>query len=76
MRLVPQRIVCEAILANKNIPLFKPPPYSPDLTPCLFPKIMSVLKVPHFVSVESVKAKTTEVLNSLTEDDQWNCFEN
>ena len=54
------------------------PPYSPDLAPCdfyLFPKIKSVLKGIHFLSVEDVKVKTTEILNSLTENDMQNCFE-
>jgi len=43
-------------LANKNITVLKHPPYSPDLAPCnlyLFPKIKSVLKETHFVSVEN-----------------------
>jgi len=65
-------------LANKNITVLEHPPYSPDLAPCdfyLFPKIKSVLKGTHFVSVEHVKAKTAEVLNSLTEHDLQNCFE-
>ena len=65
-------------LANKNITLLEHPPYSPDLAPCnfcLFPKIKSVLKGTHFVSVENVKAKTAEILNSLTEHDLRNCFE-
>jgi len=65
-------------LANKNITVLEHPPYSPDLTPCnfyLFPKIKSVLKRTHFVSVENVKAKTEEILNSLTEHDLWICFE-
>ena len=56
----------------------KHPPYSPDLAPCdfyLFPEIKSVLKGAHFVSVENVKAKTAEILNSLTEQDLRNCFE-
>jgi len=47
-------------LANKNITVLEHPPYSPDLAPCdfcLFPKIKSVLKGTHFVSVEHVKAK-------------------
>ena len=47
-------------LANKNITVLEHPPYSPDLAPCdfyLFPKIKSVLKGTHFVSVENVKAK-------------------
>jgi hypothetical protein len=54
------------------------PPYSPDLAPCdfyLFLKIKSVLRGTHFLSVEDVKAKTTEILNSLSENDLQNCFE-
>jgi histone-lysine N-methyltransferase SETMAR len=59
-------------LANKNITVLEHPPYSPDLAPCnfyLFPKIKSMLKETHFLSVENVKAKTAEILNSLTEHD-------
>jgi len=65
-------------LANKNITVLEHPPYSPDSAPCdfyLFPKIKSVLKGTQFVSVENVKAKTAEILNSLTERDLRNCFE-
>jgi len=65
-------------LANKNITVLEHPPYSPDLAPYdfyLFPKIKSVLKGTHFVSVENVKAKKPEILNSLTEHDLRNCFE-
>jgi len=65
-------------LANKNITVFEHPPYSPDLAPCdfyLFPKIKSALNGTHFVLVEHVKAKTAEILNSLTEHDLRNCFE-
>jgi len=65
-------------LANKNITVPEHPPYSPDLAPCdfcLFPKIKSELKGTHFVLVENVKAKTGEILNSLTEHDLRNCFE-
>jgi hypothetical protein len=54
------------------------PPYLPDLAPCdfyLFPEVKSVLKGTHFVSVENVKVKTWEILNSLTERDLWNYFE-
>jgi transposase len=54
------------------------PPYSPDLAPCdfyLFSKIKSVLKGTHFLSVENVKAKTAEILDTLTEHDLRNCFE-
>jgi transposase len=65
-------------LPNKNITLLEHPPYSPDLFPCdfyLFPKIKSVLKGTHFVSVENVKAKTADILDILTQHDMRNCFE-
>jgi transposase len=65
-------------LANHIITVLEHPPYSPDLAPCdfyLFPKIKSVLKGTHFLSVEDVKANTTEILNSLSENDLQNCFE-
>ena len=58
--------------------MFEHPPYSPDLVPydfCFFPTIKSVLKGTHFVSVEHVKAKMAEILNSLTEHDLRSCFE-
>jgi hypothetical protein len=66
------------LLVNRNITVLEHPPYSSGLTACnfcLFPKIKPVLKVTHFVSVENVKAKAVEILNSLTEHDLWNCFE-
>jgi hypothetical protein len=63
---------------NKNFTVPEHPLYSPDLAPCdfyFFPKIKSVLKGTHFVSVQNVKAKTVEILNKLTEHDLQNCFE-
>jgi transposase len=63
---------------NKNITVLENSPYSPDLARCdfyLFPKVKSVLKGTHFVSVEHVKAKAAEILNSLTEHVLRNCFE-
>jgi len=73
-----KNIARKQFLDNKNFTVLEHPPYSPDLTPCnfyLFPKIKSVLKGIHFVSVESVKAKTAEVLNILTERELRNHFE-
>ena len=55
-------------LARNNIPVMEHPPYSPDLAPCdifLFPKIKSALKGTRFESVDAVKAKATQLLNSL-----------
>jgi len=54
------------------------PLYSPDLAPWdffLFPKIKSVLKGTRFESVEAVKAKATQLLNSITQDDLQHCFQ-
>jgi hypothetical protein len=68
----------QQILANTNITVLEHPPYSPDLFRldfCLFPKIKSVLKGTHFVSVENVKTKSAENLKSLRELDLLNCFE-
>jgi hypothetical protein len=65
-------------LAKNNIPVMEHPPYSPDLAPCyffLFPKIKSALKETRFESVDAVKAKATQLLNSITQDDLQNCFQ-
>jgi len=65
-------------LAKSNIPVMEHPPYSPDLAPCdffLFPKIKSALEGTRFESVDAVKAKATQLLNSLTQDDLHHCFQ-
>ena len=65
-------------LAKNNIPVMEHPPYSPDIAPCdffLFPKIKSALKGTRFESVDAVKAKATQLLNSLTHDDLQHCFQ-
>jgi len=52
--------------------------YSPDLAPCeffLFPKIKSALKRTRFESIEAVKAKATELMNKLSEDNLQHCFQ-
>ena len=52
------------------------PRYSPYLAPCdffLFPKIKSALKGTRFESVDALKAKATQLLNSLTQDDLQHC---
>jgi len=55
------------------------PPYSPDLAPCdfslIFPKIKPVLKGTRFRSVNALKAKATELMNKLWEDDLKHCFQ-
>ncbi|PNF30316.1 hypothetical protein B7P43_G15022 [Cryptotermes secundus] len=65
-------------LAKNNIPVMEHPPYSPDLAPCdffLFPKIKSALKGTRFESVDAVKAKATQLLKSITQDDLQHCFQ-
>ena len=65
-------------LAKNNIPVMEHPPYSPDLAPCyffLFPKIKSALKGTRFESVDIVKAKATQLLNSVTQNDLQHCFQ-
>ena len=65
-------------LAKNNLPVMEHPPYSPDLAPCdffLFPKIKSAVKGTRFESVDAVKAKATQLLNSLTQDDLQHCFQ-
>jgi len=65
-------------LTKHKITVMKHPPYSPDLAPCdffLFPKIKSALKGTRFGSVDAVKAKATELMKKLSEDDLRLCFQ-
>jgi len=65
-------------LTKHKITVLKHPPYSPDLAPCdffLFPMIKSVLKGTRFESINAVKAKATELMNKLSEDNLRHCFQ-
>ena len=65
-------------LAKNNIPVMEHPLYSPDLAPCdffLFPKIKSALKGTRVESEDAVKAKATQLLNGLTQDDLQHYFQ-
>ena len=69
-----QRAICEEVFGEKQ--------HSSDGTstvaPCnffLFPKIKSALKATRFESVDAVKAKATQLLNSITQDDLQHCFQ-
>ena len=73
-----QRAICEEVFGEKQ--------HSSDGTSTvisgpstvqlfLFPKIMSALKGTRFESVDAVKAKATQLLNSLTQDDLQHCFQ-
>jgi len=65
-------------LTKNNIPVMEHPPCSPDLAPCnffFFLKIKSALKGTRFESVDAVKAKATQILNSITQDELQHCFQ-
>jgi hypothetical protein len=65
-------------LTKLKITVLEHTSYSPDLAPCdffLFPKIKSALKGARFESVDAMKAKVTELMNKLSEDDLKPCFQ-
>ena len=67
----------KTFLTKHKITVLEHPPYSPDLAPYgfLFPKIKSAFKGTRIESVDAVKAKATELMNKLTEDDLQHCFQ-
>ena len=73
-----QRPVCQVVFDEAQDHSVEHPPYSPDLAPSdffLFPKIKSALKGTRFESVDVMKAKATELMNKLSEDDLQHCFQ-
>ena len=64
-------------LTKHKITVLEHPPYSPDLSALwlFFPKIKSALKGTKFETADAVKAKTTEPMNKLSEDDLQHCFQ-
>ena len=73
-----QRAICEEVFGKKQ--------HSSDGTPTvlngpstvrlfLFPKIKSALKGTRFESVDAVKAKATQLLNSITQGDLQHSFQ-
>ena len=73
-----QRLSVKSFWMKNMITVLEHPTYSPDLAPydfSLFPKIRSLLKGTRFESVDAVKAKPTELMNKLSEDDLQHCFQ-
>ena len=77
-RATTKRAICEEVFGEKQ--------HSTDGTSTVlsgpsnvrlffFPKIKSALKGTIFGSVDAVKAKATQLLNSLTQDDLHHCFQ-
>jgi len=68
----------KTFLTKHKITMLEHPPYSPDLAPCdffLFSKIKSALKGTGFEAIDAVKAKATELMNKLSEDNLQHCFQ-
>jgi len=68
----------KTFLTKHKITVLEHPPCSPDLAPCdfiLFPELKSALKGSRFESIGAVKAKATELMNKLSEDDLQHCFQ-
>jgi len=72
-----QRPVCQNVFDEAQDHSAGTSPYSPDQAPCdfLFPKIKSALKGTSFESVDAVKARATELMNKLSEDDLQHRFQ-
>jgi hypothetical protein len=66
----------KTFLTKHKITMLQNPPYSSDLAPgefFYFPKIKSAFIGTKFKSI--VKAKATELMNNLPEDDLQHCFQ-
>jgi hypothetical protein len=65
-------------LANKQIPVLKHPPYSPDVAPNYFflsPKIKEILKGRHIYEIDDIRINTTAALKASLQNQLQNCFE-
>ena len=72
-----QRAICEEVFGEKQHSS-DGTPYTPELAPCdffVFAKIKSALKGTRFESVDALKAKVTQLLNSLTQNYLQHCFQ-
>ena len=68
----------KTFLTKHKITVLEHPLYSPGLSPCdffLFPEIKSALRGTRFESIDTVKAKGTELMNKLSEDGLQHCFQ-
>ena len=55
------------------------PPYCPDLAPCgfcLFPKLKEKLRGCRYERIEEMKEAVTKVIDTLTEEDVYDAFQN
>ena len=71
-------LAVKTFLTKHKITVLEHPLYSPGLSPCdffLFPEIKSALRGTRFESIDTVKAKGTELMNKLSEDGLQHCFQ-
>jgi len=65
-------------LAKNNIAVLEQPPYSQDLTPCvffLFPKLKEVIKGTRFQDSEAIKTVVTRELRAIPQESFQECME-
>ena len=65
-------------LAEKSIPVFPQPPYSPDLSPCdffLFPRLKNHLKGRHFGTLDNIQNSVTDELKGIPAEAFQHCYE-
>jgi len=63
-------------LAEKSIPVFPQPPYSPDLSPCdffLFPWLKNHLKGRHFGTLDNIQTSITDELKGIPAETFQHC---
>jgi hypothetical protein len=72
-------VLIHRLLAEQKMAVIPHPPYSPDMAPCdffLFPKMKLKLKRRQFDTNEEIQAKSQTVLDTLTEKDFQEMFQN
>jgi len=64
-------------LAEKNIPMFPQPPYSPDLSPCefvSFPRVKNHLEGRHFGTLDNIQKSVTDELKGIPAEALQQCY--
>jgi transposase len=68
-------LVVREFLTTSNVSTVPHRAYSPDLAPCVFPKMKLQLKGQCFTSIEKVQAESQQILNMLMPADFNECFQ-
>ena len=65
-------------LAERNIPVFPQPPFSPDLSPCdffLFSRLKNHFKWRHFGTLDNIQKSVTDELKGIPAEAFQHCYE-